>query len=349
MDLASLISHPGPDPIKSRASYSPPMSSSYKRSIEHTSDSYFPSVPISYTRSPQPPLSPPVEDHSPKCSLPSISTLLEGADGASMHAASMAPNAWKSIRRRPKESVLTFDSAERTRMTPPLQRDLDSRQQSQTYDLKANGPQIALPPTPPLRPGSSFHSAGHSPASSISAASDVAAPKRSDSYPQVPMALPSPTDRSSISSQGSVQSVSGAAYASPAPSVSSYSSPIEPSASSAMFYQRTAPSTSAAPLPTPAAPQQIISPVNPAWQHHHYFPPSSTTPYQQNHDRYICRTCHKAFSRPSSLRIHSHSHTGEKPFRCTHAGCGKAFSVRSNMKRHERGCHSGRPVATAMV
>ncbi|CAK41273.1 zinc finger protein C25B8.19c [Aspergillus awamori] len=325
MDLASLISHPGPDPImKSRASYSPPMTS-YKRSIEHTSDSYFPSVPISYTRSPQPPLSPPVEDQSPKCSLPSISTLLEGADGAAMHA------------------------AKRTRMTPPLQRDLDSRQQSQAYDLKANGPQIALPPTPPLRPGSSFHSAGHSPASSISAASDAAAPKRSDSYPQVPMALPSPSDRSSISSQGSVQGVSSASYASPAPSVSSYSSPIEPSASSAMFYQRTAPSTSAAPLPTPAAPQQIISPVNPAWQHHHYFPPSSTTPYQQNHDRYICRTCHKAFSRPSSLRIHSHSHTGEKPFRCTHAGCGKAFSVRSNMKRHERGCHSGRPVATAMV
>jgi uncharacterized Zn-finger protein len=51
--------------------------------------------------------------------------------------------------------------------------------------------------------------------------------------------------------------------------------------------------------------------------------------------------CNKAFSRPSSLRIHSHSHTGEKPFQCPHKGCGKAFSVRSNMKRHERGCHGG--------
>lgn len=132
-----------------------------------------------------------------------------------------------------------------------------------------------------------------------------------------------------------------------------------------MYYARPpttstfAPATpaTAPPMPMPQATQQqqqqqqqqstqspaLISPVTPAWQHHHYFPPSSATPYQQNHDRYICRTCHKAFSRPSSLRIHSHSHTGEKPFRCTHAGCGKAFSVRSNMKRHERGCHSGRP------
>ncbi|PYH91936.1 hypothetical protein BO71DRAFT_401016 [Aspergillus ellipticus CBS 707.79] len=336
MDLASLISHPGPAPtttFQSRPSYSP-RAGSYKRSIEHTSDSYFPSGSTSYIRSPQPPLSPPVEDQSPKCSLPSISSLLEGADGAAMHA------------------------AKRTRMTPPVQ--LDS--------IKSNGPQIALPPTPPLRPGSGFHSAGHSPASSISATSEGHAMKRSESYPQVPVALPSPTDRSSISSQGSVQQqqqqqqqqqpMSSAPYASPAPSVASYSSPIEPSASSAMYYQRPTSATTyqptgnvtptAATVPAPAH-QQMISPVTPAWQHHHYFPPSSTTPYQQNHDRYICRTCHKAFSRPSSLRIHSHSHTGEKPFRCTHAGCGKAFSVRSNMKRHERGCHSGRPVATAMV
>ncbi|KAK9331665.1 hypothetical protein V1520DRAFT_353832 [Lipomyces starkeyi] len=57
-------------------------------------------------------------------------------------------------------------------------------------------------------------------------------------------------------------------------------------------------------------------------------------------DRYVCQVCTRAFSRPSSLRIHSHSHTGEKPFVCGHQGCGKAFSVRSNMKRHERGCHA---------
>lgn len=58
---------------------------------------------------------------------------------------------------------------------------------------------------------------------------------------------------------------------------------------------------------------------------------------------YICPSCLKEFSRPSSLKIHEHSHTGAKPFVCPRPGCGKSFSVRSNMKRHERGCHLGQP------
>ncbi|EIW83143.1 hypothetical protein CONPUDRAFT_164140 [Coniophora puteana RWD-64-598 SS2] len=52
--------------------------------------------------------------------------------------------------------------------------------------------------------------------------------------------------------------------------------------------------------------------------------------------RYECEYCGKGFSRPSSLRIHLNSHTGERPFVCTFEGCGRSFSVLSNMRRHAR-------------
>ncbi|KAI8336508.1 hypothetical protein BC941DRAFT_397396 [Chlamydoabsidia padenii] len=52
--------------------------------------------------------------------------------------------------------------------------------------------------------------------------------------------------------------------------------------------------------------------------------------------RYLCPYCHKRFSRPSSLRIHTYSHTGEKPFVCPEHGCGRRFSVQSNQRRHLR-------------
>ncbi|KAJ6174093.1 hypothetical protein N7485_006905 [Penicillium canescens] len=273
MDLANLLSH---------TVYTPKDSSHYKRSA---------------------PLSPPVEE--PKCSLPSISALLEGADGAQ-------------------------HSAKRQRLSP-------HRDDIRHYEM---------PPTPPLRPGSGN---GQSRASPVNT---------KESH-----------HRSSVSSTSSIH-INAQPYASPAPSVSSYTSPVE--APQHQHHQQpilnlraSHPSDSASPNanganPTPPRPRPLQLPVlicpdlprYPSLATPPLLPPPTAAPFQQNHDRYICRTCHKAFSRPSSLRIHSHSHTGEKPFRCTHAGCGKAFSVRSNMKRHERGCHSGRPVpaaATALV
>ncbi|KAJ4298692.1 hypothetical protein N0V88_003724 [Collariella sp. IMI 366227] len=133
----------------------------------------------------------------------------------------------------------------------------------------------------------------------------------------------------------------GAAYMSQ-PAMTSYYPPIQVAAPPqpqmpGLYYQRPLPQAFPPPLPVSVT----LAPAagNP-WQHHHYIAPSASASFPQSQDRYICQTCNKAFSRPSSLRIHSHSHTGEKPFKCPFPGCGKAFSVRSNMKRHERGCHN---------
>ncbi|KAI0081234.1 hypothetical protein K474DRAFT_1413364 [Panus rudis PR-1116 ss-1] len=52
--------------------------------------------------------------------------------------------------------------------------------------------------------------------------------------------------------------------------------------------------------------------------------------------RYECSYCGKGFTRPSSLKIHINTHTGEKPYTCPFEGCGRSFSVQSNMRRHAR-------------
>lgn len=158
--------------------------------------------------------------------------------------------------------------------------------------------------------------------------------QRQMTYPPIPQKRPSlPSQGHSpytTSSYGSPSALSASSY---------HASPIEASPSSSLYYQRPLPANFPPVAFTPP-PQQLLPFGNPSpWQHHHGFPPSATAPYPQSPDRYICQTCNKAFSRPSSLKIHSHSHTGEKPYKCPHAGCGKAFSVRSNMKRHEKGCH----------
>ncbi|KAJ2854315.1 hypothetical protein J3B02_002739 [Coemansia erecta] len=52
--------------------------------------------------------------------------------------------------------------------------------------------------------------------------------------------------------------------------------------------------------------------------------------------KYPCTVCDKRFTRPSSLACHQRTHTGEKPHQCNVAGCGKQFSVQSNLRRHMR-------------
>ncbi|KAH9176324.1 hypothetical protein EDB89DRAFT_149114 [Lactarius sanguifluus] len=64
--------------------------------------------------------------------------------------------------------------------------------------------------------------------------------------------------------------------------------------------------------------------------------PSGMVTLEPSSARYACSYCGRGFTRPSSLRIHVHSHTGERPFKCTFDGCNRTFSVQSNMRRHAR-------------
>ena len=52
--------------------------------------------------------------------------------------------------------------------------------------------------------------------------------------------------------------------------------------------------------------------------------------------KHKCKVCDKRFTRPSSLQTHMYSHTGEKPFTCDVDGCGRMFSVVSNLRRHKK-------------
>ena len=221
--------------------------------------------------------------------------------------------------------------------------------QPPTTEQPSQSGQRGLPLTPSMQlgpgassgrriPGAAPAQATHWTSSQASQASGPGAEVRSsaESFSAVPRRM----SQSSHTSMPYATSPSSASHR-------SFPSPSSASGPPGLVFQRPLPATeSASGAVNPVSAQQGTSPVDQSnpWQHHHYIAPSTSAAFaSQQTDRYVCDTCNKAFSRPSSLRIHSHSHTGEKPFKCPHAGCGKAFSVRSNMKRHERGCHTGMP------
>ncbi|KAI8626959.1 hypothetical protein F5Y19DRAFT_183956 [Xylariaceae sp. FL1651] len=268
---------------------------------------------------PQPPPSPPMDEMS-KCSLPSISNLLVMADAGS-------PTSEHSTQSQQASSTKA-----------------DTRPNSSHYS--SNGPsRAALPPTPPMSTDASFEGYNSPSTKSVSQISVISGPANYyyETTPPVEdvhrQNMSAAVPRLPMQSQPYSQQAFASSYLNQ-PTISTYyaqSLPAAQSQISGLFYQRPLPQNFP-PLPVTVslAPSSGANP----WQHHHYISPSSAASFPQSQDRYICQTCNKAFSRPSSLRIHSHSHTGEKPFKCPHAGCGKAFSVRSNMKRHERGCHN---------
>ncbi|KAJ5199006.1 hypothetical protein N7491_000430 [Penicillium cf. griseofulvum] len=254
-----------------------------------------------YNCSPQPhlPLPLPVKEQ-PKFSLPSISTLFRDADG-------------------------TQHAARKRRQFSPSHHDRDV--QIQPYEL---------PPPPPLRSGpGNEHSKSHSPSEPNT---------KPDTH----------SHRFSISNMRSIYPPhnTAAPYAPPALTITSHPFPLDV-LQPTKYYTCPPATASFQPVMTVTAPQMpqphaqvqtqqqprsqsSSAPVTLAW-HRHYLPPSNSSLCQKKRGRYICRTCRKAFSCPFWLRTHFHSHTREKSFRCTHPGCGKSFSVRSNMNRHGRG------------
>ncbi|KAG2220238.1 hypothetical protein INT45_008779 [Circinella minor] len=100
-------------------------------------------------------------------------------------------------------------------------------------------------------------------------------------------------------------------------------------------------STTTTTTSTNATPQSPIMSDGGDSESHHS--DSSDKPRKEaGSNKYHCPYCDKGFSRPSSLRIHTYSHTGEKPFVCPEPGCSRKFSVQSNMRRHLRVHRLGR-------
>ncbi|GJE97256.1 C2H2-type zinc finger protein [Phanerochaete sordida] len=64
--------------------------------------------------------------------------------------------------------------------------------------------------------------------------------------------------------------------------------------------------------------------------------------------KYACTQCGKRFSRPSALKTHMVSHTALKDHACPVPGCGRRYSIKSNLTRHLR-AHGAHPHAPAGV
>jgi hypothetical protein len=56
----------------------------------------------------------------------------------------------------------------------------------------------------------------------------------------------------------------------------------------------------------------------------------------QESKQFVCVICFKKFALGQYLKEHTYIHTGQKPFRCTHPGCSKAFRQAGKLSMHKK-------------